>query len=136
MTLDHDTGRMNGEVLAGTFRGRQLNGLTLAELLALLEFCRSEDRESAILLESYLDKMHGDAWHNGNGTEREATDRTSSTAAMDYREALEILGLSPDAKQQEIIQAHRRLMQKLHPDRGGSNYLASKINQAKDVLLG
>ena len=56
--------------------------------------------------------------------------------AMSKEEALEVLGLKPEYTKEEVIQAHRRMMQKLHPDRGGSDYLAAQINQAKDVLLG
>ena len=136
MMLDHDTGSMNGEVLAGPFRGRHLENLGLTELLALLEYCRGEDEESTSLLEAYLDNTHGNTWRGENHNKHEQPGQSFRDGSMDRREALEILGLQPDADKQEIIEAHRRLMQKLHPDRGGSNYLASKLNTAKDVLLG
>jgi len=131
MTLDHDSGVMNGEVLEGQFRGKQLSDLSFEQLLTLYKEYRAQDEQSAALLQAYLERVHGEKWHDAN-------ENTSSveTGKMDREEAYEILGLSPDASKEEIIDAHRHLMQKLHPDRGGSTYLATKINQAKDLLLG
>ncbi|MFQ5936693.1 MAG: DnaJ domain-containing protein [Acidiferrobacterales bacterium] len=137
MLLDHDTGAMNGEVLAGRFEGRQLGQLTQDELLELLDECRANDKQSQALLEAYLDRVHGDSWRDQRA---ESSDEEAASAATHSQitrtEAYEILGLSPGAAAQQIVEAHRRLMQKLHPDRGGSTYLAAKLNQAKEVLLG
>jgi DnaJ homolog subfamily C member 19 len=63
-----------------------------------------------------------------------APPRTSG--AMTRAEAFDILGLPPDAGEADIIAAHRRLMRLAHPDAGGSDWLASRVNQARDVLLG
>jgi hypothetical protein len=68
--------------------------------------------------------------HNGNGH-----DRDGAPGPMSEAEALDILGLGPYAADAQINDAHRRLAQLVHPDRGGSHYLAVKINQARDVLL-
>lgn len=131
MVLDHDSGAMHGEVLEGRFKGRGLAELSLPELLMLHAECQAEDAQSLALLETYLDRAHGDAW-------REAAtggDQSGKAASMTREEAYEILGLDKGADENEIREAHRRLMQKIHPDHGGSNYLAAKINQAKDLLL-
>jgi hypothetical protein len=134
MSLDHDSGAMTGEVLAGRFRGRHLEHLSLHELRSLLEECEQNDAQSAAVLQAYLERTHGQEYASraGAGAAGERTDGSPMTRT----EAYEILGLSPGAATQEIIAAHRRLMQKLHPDRGGSTYLAAKLNQAKDLLLG
>lgn len=133
MTLDHDSGEMDGEILDGDFQGRRLSQMQLTELLSLLRRYRAEDNDSAALLQAFLDRYHG-------GWEQEGEQGRQSTSAgggpMTPDEAGQVLGIAPDAPREEVIEAHRRLMQKLHPDRGGSDYLAAKINQAKDLLLG
>lgn len=58
-----------------------------------------------------------------------------ASADMTVEEACKVLGVEADASKEEIIEAHRKLIQKIHPDRGGNDYLAAKINQAKDFLL-
>ena len=128
MALDHDSGELDGRVLEGRFRGRRLSDLPLEALLGLLAECQREDAESCSLLESYLDRVHGPEW-------RQDTQEAAPTRGMSRAEAGEILGLSPDASAEAVVAAHRRLIQKLHPDRGGSDYLAAKLNEAKEVLL-
>jgi hypothetical protein len=132
MTLDHDTGAMSGEVLEGRFRGRQLDELEPEALLQLLAECR-EDPQSAAVLEAYLDRTYGPEWRDQ--ARRAEQSAPPETGRMSRDEAYEILGLQPGATPDEIRAAHRQLMQKFHPDRGGSTYLAAKINQAKDLLL-
>lgn len=139
MTLDHDSGEMSGEVLEGQFSGRRLEDLELEQLVELWRECRAEDRQSAVVLEAYLDRTQGDAWREAAGAgprEEGASDGGAGGGPMSREEACNILGVGPGASEAEIREAHRRLMQKVHPDHGGSNYLAAKINQAKDLLLG
>jgi hypothetical protein len=135
MTLDHDTGSMSGTVLRGRFSGMRLEELPLPDLLALLRECRAEDDKGARLLEAYLDRLHPD-WHDEFGGERAQGGRPSGGGgAMTVDEAYAVLGLSPGADPDAIKEAHHRLMMKLHPDHGGSDYLATQINRARDVLL-
>jgi hypothetical protein len=143
MTLDHDSGELWGRVLEGSFAGQGLEKLGLDELIELWRVCQIEDPPSAEVLESWLDRNRGEAWREAAGTadgagggaggERQAP--ASASGAMSREEAYEILGLAPGASEAAIREAHRRLLQKIHPDHGGSNYLAAKINQAKDLLL-
>jgi len=145
MTLDHDSGVMTGVVREGRLRGRRLDELDQAELLELWRECRAEDTQSAAVLEAYLDRTQGEDWRQaagagpgpgaGSGAGSGSWPRGASTG-MTRQEAYEILGLASGASKKEIRAAHRRLMQQMHPDHGGSNYLAAKINQAKDLLLG
>ncbi len=133
MSLAHDSGDINGEVLEGQFKGRTLGQLNLEELLQLLRECQ-DDEESVALLQAYLDRVYEDKWRQQAGAHGKQQ-ASSGSGEVSREEALQILGLSSDASEEEIVEAHRRLMQKLHPDRGGSAYLAAKINLAKETLL-
>lgn len=135
MSLDHDSGDMDGIVREGRFTGRRLSQLSVDELLELLAQCRTDDAQSAAVLEAYLDRTHADSWREraGHGADDGPRDAHSG-AAMSAEEAREILGVSESAGHDEIVAAHRKLMQKIHPDRGGSTYLAAKVNQAKELL--
>jgi hypothetical protein len=128
--IDHGTGDVGGTVLAGRYAGRALDGLGDAELLDLHAECAS-DADSLKILEAYLDRRLGPDWRN-RGTAPPRGPRTDMTR----EEALAVLGLTDGASAEEIRAAHRRLIQRMHPDVGGSADLAARINRAKDVLLG
>jgi len=139
MTLDHDSGTMSGQILKGPMEGRALADLGENEFLELLRYCREQDEDSARLLETYLDRRFGDSWRaddQASAGEGGSGDGAHAGGPLTESEALDILGLEPGASREDIIQAHRRMMQKMHPDRGGSNYLAARINEAKECLLG
>jgi DnaJ domain len=132
LALDHDTGAMTGTVIAGRLQGAKLDQLELSTLLGLLnEF----DPESRDLLAAYLDRRHP-RWRD-HAEEGAATGRSGAARSgkMTEQEAYQILGLEPGASAETIGRAHRSLMMKLHPDQGGSTYLAARVNEAKDVLL-
>jgi hypothetical protein len=136
MTLDHDTGEMEGIVLAGAFTGQQLGALDEARLLNLLAECHTSDPDGGRLLEAYLDRRFPYWREDTRAEEQPRADARPASGAMTPEEAYQILNLEPGATADEIRQAHRTLMKKLHPDQGGSTYLAARVNQAKDVLLG
>jgi len=138
MSLNHDTGEMTGIVLQGQYKGHRLDELSLDQLVELLKECRiNDDTDSEAVLESYLDRYHNtDDWREKyQQTNRGQSNTTANKNSMTADEAYQILGVQKGANIKEIKAAHRRLMQKFHPDRGGSNYLSVKINQAKDYLL-
>jgi len=134
MTLDHDTGNMTGTVLQGRFNGMRLDELSPPELLALLRECRAADDEGARLLEAYLDRVRS-SWHDEMAGDHPRDAAPPSGADVTVEEAYAILGLAPGADAAAIKAAHHRLMLQLHPDHGGTDYLAGKINRARDVLL-
>lgn len=134
MTLDHDSGDLDGEVINGPFSGHGLDELSETQLLELLQDCRSRDAQSAALLEAYLDRTRGENWRAAD----EAPDHgipPGTQGAMTVGQAAEILGVPADASDKEVTAAHRRLIQKLHTDRGGTDYLAALINEARDTLM-
>jgi hypothetical protein len=134
MELDHDTGAMTGRVLKGLFAGRTLESLKPVEVALLWHDCRFTDPQSAQILEAYLDRLHP-TWRD-DISRGEQKMSGGPDGRMPVEEAWAILGLEPGADDEAIRKAHRELMLRMHPDRGGSTYLAAKINEAKDVLLG
>ena len=133
--LDHDTGAIRGRVLKGAFAGRQLEDLAPLDMARLWQDCRFADPQSAQILEATLDRAHP-SWREDLARAEGQGAPPSSGAGMTREQALQVLGLEEGASEEDIRRAHRDLMMKLHPDRGGSTYLAAKINEAKDVLLG
>lgn len=138
MELNHDTGAMWGTVVSGPYSGRDLHDLAETEMVQLLNECQANDPESVQILTAYLDRERPD-WRNGAGSQQSGDHHEQSAqpqpGAMSHAEAYEILGLEQGAPADAIREAHRRLIAHLHPDKGGSTFLAAKVNQAKDVLL-
>ncbi len=146
MTLDHDSRAVQGRVLAGLHAGRDLASLSRPELTVLLGECRAGEAQSRQVLEAYLDRAwpewrddmrrdQGAEQAGAKGRSRQTGAAASPAGAMPRAEALQVLGLPLAASDDDIRAAHRNLMKRLHPDQGGSTYLAAKINEAKDVLL-
>jgi hypothetical protein len=133
MELDHDSGEMRGRVLKGIFKDRDIDSLSPTDLGLLWQDCRHTDVQSAQLIEAYLDRIYP-SWREDMARGESDMSR-GPDGRMQVDEAFEILGLPMGADADAIRRAHRELMLKLHPDRGGSTYLAAKINEAKDVAL-
>ncbi len=125
MELDHGSGELKGRIIDGPHAGTLLADLSLPEQLELLAHYRREDQDSARLLETWLDRSHGPIWREANANDGDPS----------RQEALRILGLDGSPDRRAITAAHRRLMQKFHPDHGGSEELAARINAAKARLL-
>jgi len=123
------TRQMDGEILQGEFVGRRLSQLNDEQLQKLAASLKQNDRESFVLLQAYLLR------NSQGGEQSQQQYQPGDYSELSNEEAYKVLGLETGASQEEIIKAHKRLMQRLHPDRGGSDYLAAKINAAKDKLL-
>jgi hypothetical protein len=134
MELDHNTGGLEGLVLAGRHDGKMLGAMGLAELQHLYREL-SGDMESRQLLETYLDGRFP-IWRKNTETNGgEGLGVAPGPGAMTKEEAYKVLGLEAGAAAADVRKAHRRLMQRLHPDIGGTSFLVARINEAKDVLL-
>ncbi len=133
MELDHDSGAMRGRILAGKYEGVALDALDPTTLIGLLGEIDGDSRQ---LLMAYLDRRQP-RWRENAEGDAAPGDRTGAAPSgkMTEQEAYQILGLQPGATAQDIGRAHRFLMKKLHPDQGGSTYLAARVNEAKEVLL-
>ncbi len=132
MALDHDSGTMNGRILAGAHQGASLDALDPATLIDLLG---GMDRDSRDLLAAYLDRRQPGWREHAQYDAAAGNGRPARDGKMTEEEAYQILGIQAGAGADEISRAHRSLMKKLHPDQGGSTYLAARVNEAKDVLL-
>jgi DnaJ domain len=134
MELEHDTGGLEGMVLAGRHEQRVLSTMSLRELRELYADLK-DDPESRRLLETYLDGRFP-IWRDDPKADVGSRERVApGSGPMTKQEAYEVLGLEAGASPADIRKAHRRLMQRLHPDLGGTSFLAARINEAKDVLL-
>jgi hypothetical protein len=131
MELDHDTGAMHGRIIAGPRAGMSLDALDVPAVIAMLS---EVDEESRSLLAAYLDRRDA-GWRPNTDDGAGARDVRRPSGKMTEEEAYQILGVAPGASADEITRAHRSLMKKLHPDQGGSTYLAARVNEAKELLM-
>jgi hypothetical protein len=128
MELDHDSDALRGQVLAGRHQGAALDDLDVPTLITLLGEIDEDSRRLLAALDRTEQHATGDdAKPNGS--------RAPRNGKMTEEEAYQILGIQPGATAEDIARAHRSLMKKLHPDQGGSTYLAARINEAKEVLI-
>ena len=133
MRLELDSGIMSGTIKRGAFQGRHLSELPQEQLIEFWRLCLVGDAQAAALMEAYLDRL-APGWRTSAESQGAPRDRRSS--AMTRAEAYAVLGLAETASDAEVREAHHRLMRAIHPDHGGSNYLAAKLNEARDLLLG
>ncbi len=134
MELDHDTGNMDGLMLQGLHQGVPFSMMDEVTLWAAYAEA-SGDTESAALFETYFDRVTP-LWRDSAHARNSGGQRTApSSGTMSEKEAYDILGLDPGAGPEVIRKAHRRLMQRVHPDLGGNDFLAARINAAKDLLM-
>jgi len=140
MTLDHDSGRMDGEVTAGRYRGARLSELAPEDLDRLMACFEADgDDDSRALLFAWLERHgrrqgHGTGQGAAQGPDARAPSPPPDPASMTEAEAYRVLGLAPGASVEEVRAAYSRLIRRVHPDLGGSSTLAALINAAKELL--
>lgn len=133
MSLDHKSGRIDGDIIAGQFMGRTLSSLSFDELKTLHAICQKQDVDALRLLEAFIQREYPETKEQWSSSGQQSG--TNNDPNMSIDEAWDILGLTPNSSKEEIINSHRKLMSRLHPDKGGSTFLAARVNQAKDRLL-
>lgn len=129
ISMNFTTGSVEGEIISGDYNGKKLSELSQDELKQLSQQYKTIDKESYVLLQAYLIRSGSS---NDQAYQQYNPDNFNQ---LSEAEAYEILGLPNTASKDEVVKAHKRLMQRMHPDRGGSDYLAAKINAAKDQLV-
>ncbi len=129
ISMNFTTGSVEGEIISGDYNGKKLSELSQDELKQLSQQYKTADKESYVLLQAYLIRSGSS---NDQAYQQYNPDNFNQ---LSEAEAYEILGLTNTASKDEVVKAHKRLMQRMHPDRGGSDYLAAKINAAKDQLV-
>jgi len=135
LEVDNLTGRVDGILKAGKYAGRRLAEMNKDAIQECLnDAVKNKDFQSAGLLQAYLNRRFS---VGGEYAERDGNTRSGSVnpGTITEKEAYDILGLQPGASADDIKRAYRTLMKKLHPDHGGTAYLAARVNEAKDVLL-
>ena len=136
MSLDHDSGDLDGRVRRGRFAGAMLSALNQGQLFDLMREMAADDPSGVPVLEAYLDRVLGPEWRDDLAGEQAEGAGEGDPLAMSEQEALDILGLRPGADEEAVKAAHRAKMKTHHPDRGGTAEDAMRINRAKDLLLG
>ncbi len=132
--LDHKNDDMEAIVLKGPFANQSLSRLSCNDIIQIRKACKKTNYRNILFLEKYLDKIQPN-WRQHPDIKGKSGKNSYQNKPISLDEARAILGLTKEASHQEIRQAHRNLMKKFHPDQGGSNYLAARINEAKDYLL-
>ncbi len=127
VNVNLQNGQIYGKVIDGPLSGKNLSDLTESELDQLENFYKGNNKASLYLIRVVRHKPQTSHGNQQGGF--------PSTTTPTIEEAFQVLGLSTDATKKDVIKSHRSLMQKLHPDRGGNDYLASRVNLAKDVLI-
>ena len=128
-------GSLEGHVIGGPFAGRTINTLERDDLFRLLNALSDADPAGYNLFQTYLDRRLPGWRETAEGHAHSRQRRTAATSAMTEQEAYEVLGIEMGASEEQIREAHRALLRKLHPDQGGTTWLATRINMARDVLL-
>lgn len=128
--VDLNSGAMSGRVISGEFEGKDLSTLEKTELDSLEAKLKENDKRSYYLLRVYRQRTS-----TSQGGDGSASSNYQSVSDPSIEECRLMLGLPETFTQKEVDRAYKSLMQKLHPDRGGNDYLASRINRARDMLI-